>query len=55
MEQYRLGKSFCDAVVADGGLDALNFVWSAPEAMPTAEELESPSAWLARVGATAHA
>jgi uncharacterized protein (DUF2342 family) len=53
MQQYRVGKSFCDAVVAAAGLEALNAVWSAPEAMPTSGELEAPSSWLARVRAPA--
>jgi uncharacterized protein (DUF2342 family) len=30
-------------------MDALNRVWSAPEALPTAAELEAPAVWLARL------
>jgi coenzyme F420 biosynthesis associated uncharacterized protein len=48
MRQYRLGKSFCDAVVADGGIAALNRVWDAPEALPSLAELDHPAAWMAR-------
>jgi uncharacterized protein (DUF2342 family) len=48
LRQYRLGKSFCDAVVAAEGLRALNRVWSGPGVMPTLSELEDPGAWLAR-------
>jgi coenzyme F420 biosynthesis associated uncharacterized protein len=48
MQQYRLGKAFCDAVVQDGGIAALNAVWSSPEAMPTPEELQAPDAWMRR-------
>ena len=48
LRQYELGKAFCDAVVRDGGHDALAFVWSAPEALPTLVEIEDPAAWLAR-------
>ena len=48
LRQYRLGKSFCDAVVAAGGMDALNAVWARPEALPTLAELEDPRAWIAR-------
>ena len=48
MRQYEQGKAFCDAVVARGGIDALNSVWSAPDAMPTPAELDDPVAWLAR-------
>jgi coenzyme F420 biosynthesis associated uncharacterized protein len=46
--QYRLGKAFCDAVVAEAGVEALNGVWRAPEALPTAAELERPLEWLRR-------
>lgn len=48
MRQYKLGKSFCDAVVAEGGIEALNDVWTAPGALPTLDEIEHPGAWLAR-------
>ena len=48
LRQYELGKAFCDAVVAQGGIAALNRVWEAPERMPTPGELEDPAAWLAR-------
>jgi coenzyme F420 biosynthesis associated uncharacterized protein len=50
LRQYELGKRFCDAVAATAGMEGLNKVWSAPEALPTAEELEAPDAWLERVG-----
>jgi coenzyme F420 biosynthesis associated uncharacterized protein len=48
MRQYELGRSFCDAVVERGGIEALNRVWSGPEALPTLAELEAPDAWLER-------
>jgi uncharacterized protein (DUF2342 family) len=50
LRQYKLGKAFCDAIVEESGIDGLNRVWSAPEALPTADELEQPSRWLERVG-----
>jgi len=53
LRQYEIGKSFCDTVVAEGGLDALNRAWTAPEALPTLQEIERPADWLARTGATA--
>jgi coenzyme F420 biosynthesis associated uncharacterized protein len=53
LRQYRLGKSFCDQVVADHGIGALNRVWSGPEAIPSLAELERPDLWLARVAALA--
>src|SRR5215211_1786440 len=46
LRQYRLGKAFCDAVADQGGVEALNRVWSKPEALPTNEELERPERWL---------
>jgi uncharacterized protein (DUF2342 family) len=56
MRQYKLGKDFCDAVVDARGADALALAWSGPDALPTTEELEDPSRWIARVvGASAAA
>lgn len=48
LRQYKLGKEFCDAVVAEAGIDGLNRVWAGPEALPTLVELDDPAAWLAR-------
>ncbi|MDX6697888.1 MAG: hypothetical protein QOE65_1285 [Solirubrobacteraceae bacterium] len=48
MRQYKLGKAFCDGVVERGGIEALNRVWTGPEAMPTLAELEDPAAWMRR-------
>ncbi|HVE67995.1 MAG TPA: zinc-dependent metalloprotease [Solirubrobacteraceae bacterium] len=50
MRQYQLGKAFCDAVVARGGIAALNRVWESPDAMPTLAEIEDPPAWMRRTG-----
>jgi putative hydrolase len=55
LRQYKLGKAFCDAVAADAGIQGLNRVWSAPEALPSAEELKRPELWLERVYAPAAA
>jgi coenzyme F420 biosynthesis associated uncharacterized protein len=49
MEQYRLGESFIDAVVAEHGIAMANRVWEGPEMMPTLEELRNPQSWLKRV------
>jgi uncharacterized protein (DUF2342 family) len=46
--QYEQGKAFCDGVVARAGIEGLNRVWSAPEALPTVAELSNPVGWLAR-------
>jgi coenzyme F420 biosynthesis associated uncharacterized protein len=48
LRQYEQGKKFCDAVVAAGGIEALNRVWDGPEQMPTIGELDDPDGWLAR-------
>jgi len=48
MKQYEQGRAFCDAVVERGGIQALNRVWSSPDALPTLPEIEAPDAWIAR-------
>jgi len=48
LKQYERGKRFCDAVVREGGPDALRHVFSGPEALPSLAEIEDPRAWLAR-------
>jgi len=48
LRQYEEGRRFCDAVVAEGGMAALNRAWSSPEALPSPEELQDPAAWMAR-------
>jgi coenzyme F420 biosynthesis associated uncharacterized protein len=48
LAQYETGKAFCDAVVAEGGIERLNVAWSAPELLPTADELKDPPQWIAR-------
>jgi putative hydrolase len=48
MRQYEIGKRFCDAVVAGGGIEALNRVWSGPDALPSLDELRHPDAWQER-------
>jgi coenzyme F420 biosynthesis associated uncharacterized protein len=50
LAQYRRGKAFADEVVRSHGIKALNRAWSRPEALPTAEELDSPAEWVERVG-----
>jgi coenzyme F420 biosynthesis associated uncharacterized protein len=53
LRQYELGKAFCDTVVAKGGIESLNRAWTAPEALPTLQEIERPAGWLARTAAPA--
>jgi coenzyme F420 biosynthesis associated uncharacterized protein len=50
LQQYELGKRFCDAVAESAGIEGLNRVWEAPDALPTIEELERPDAWTERTG-----
>jgi coenzyme F420 biosynthesis associated uncharacterized protein len=49
LQQYEQGKAFSDAVVAEGGIEALNLVWTAPAALPDERELRRPALWLRRV------
>jgi coenzyme F420 biosynthesis associated uncharacterized protein len=49
LRQYESGKRFCDAVVATGGVEALNRAWASPEALPGGDELDDPAGWMARV------
>lgn len=51
MRQYEVGRRFCDAVVEQGGTQALARVWRGPEQLPTGEELTRPSRWLERTAA----
>jgi coenzyme F420 biosynthesis associated uncharacterized protein len=48
LRQYVVGKRFCDAVVRDWGIDALNRAWSAPDLLPTLAELEDAPSWVRR-------
>jgi coenzyme F420 biosynthesis associated uncharacterized protein len=50
MRQYKIGKEFCDSVVAEAGIEGLNRVWVGPLALPSLAELERPVEWLERVG-----
>ena len=55
MRQYEEGKAFCDAVVADRDIAALNRVWEGPQALPSLHELRDHRAWLSRMEAPAEA
>jgi uncharacterized protein (DUF2342 family) len=50
LRQYEVGRRFCDAVVSEGGPEALARAWSGPEALPSTAELQAPARWLARTG-----
>jgi coenzyme F420 biosynthesis associated uncharacterized protein len=49
LRQYEQGKRFADAVATQAGIEGLNRVWSSPEALPSADELQHPRQWLKRV------
>jgi uncharacterized protein (DUF2342 family) len=53
LRQYEVGRRFCDAVVEQGGRQALARVWSGPEQLPSSAELQDPAAWLARTSVRA--
>ncbi len=53
LAQYEEGESFIHAVETAGGRELFDQVWTAPEALPTIEEIRSPELWIARVGAPA--
>ncbi len=50
LRQYEQGKYFCDAIVARAGTQALQHLFSGPEALPTTDELSAPASWLRRAG-----
>jgi coenzyme F420 biosynthesis associated uncharacterized protein len=50
LRQYEQGKRFCDAVVREAGVEALNRVWRGPEMLPSNAELDAPLRWLERTG-----
>jgi uncharacterized protein (DUF2342 family) len=51
LRQYEVGRRFCDAVVAQGGTQALARVWIGPEQLPSNQELAEPARWLERTAA----
>jgi uncharacterized protein (DUF2342 family) len=53
LRQYEVGRQFCDAVVDQGGPQALARAWEGPEALPSMAELQAPAEWLARTSVDA--
>ena len=49
MEQYKRGERFVRAVAEARGRGALDRIWASPATLPTAEEIETPARWIARV------
>jgi putative hydrolase len=51
LAQYEEGEAFIHAVEAAGGRALFDEVWSAPEALPTIDEIRDPDQWIARMRA----
>jgi putative hydrolase len=49
LEQYRLGRAFCDRVVELTAERTLARMWDSAESLPSMPELEEPRLWLARI------
>ncbi|MCF8604040.1 zinc-dependent metalloprotease [Gordonia sp. HY442] len=47
--QYVRGKAFVDEVVGTVGMERFNTIWTSPETLPLANEIDDPSAWISRV------
>ncbi|RAY15484.1 coenzyme F420 biosynthesis-associated protein [Actinomadura craniellae] len=52
MKQYAEGSKFVRRVVAEVGMDGFNKVWASAESLPTIDEIQEPTAWIARVVGT---
>jgi len=51
MRQYEIGEAFVAGVEREAGPRAIDAAWRGPEWLPTVDELQTPDAWLVRVGA----
>jgi putative hydrolase len=49
LEQYRLGRAFCDTVAELTDERTLALMWESADALPSMPELEEPRLWLARM------
>jgi coenzyme F420 biosynthesis associated uncharacterized protein len=50
LDQYAMGERFVRRLFDRGGMDAVNRVFAAPEALPTLDEVRDPDRYLARAG-----
>jgi coenzyme F420 biosynthesis associated uncharacterized protein len=48
IQQYEGGESFVREVIARAGMDTFNRVWTAPELLPTLDEIREPARWVSR-------
>ena len=49
LEQYRRGERFVAGVYRVGGSAAIAHLWDGPETLPSAAEMDDPTAWVRRV------
>ncbi len=49
LAQYEDGARFVRTVIRKAGMDGFNRVWSSPDALPSAAELQDPEMWVSRV------
>jgi putative hydrolase len=49
LRQYRDGAVFVRGVQKSVGVDGFNAIWTSPETLPLAREIEDPQAWVRRV------
>ncbi|MGH2710968.1 MAG: zinc-dependent metalloprotease [Actinomycetota bacterium] len=49
IEQYRLGRAFCNRVAEQTDERTLSKIWDSPESLPSMPELEEPTLWLSRM------
>jgi coenzyme F420 biosynthesis associated uncharacterized protein len=49
MRQYRDGAAFVRGVQEAVGVDGFNAVWTSPETLPLAREIEDPRSWVRRI------
>ncbi|HUB36337.1 MAG TPA: zinc-dependent metalloprotease [Solirubrobacteraceae bacterium] len=49
MRQYEAGRSFCDHVVEQAGVETLALAWRSPAELPSGQEIAQPAQWLARM------
>ncbi|MFC7223075.1 MULTISPECIES: zinc-dependent metalloprotease [Halalkalicoccus] len=47
--QYERGKAFFESVADVRGIEGASVVWESPDHLPTSDELDHPTKWLARV------
>lgn len=48
-EHYERGQGFCRGVIERAGMEGLNRLWEDEGLLPTANELDAPGLWLARI------